>query len=102
MFECLIEQSKANEIYYFHHPTLRCERRRVCCSLSGWEDFVDVFRGNDLSASLLAVLEELDLELKSELALGVGEGGQSHSGVRVKDAVEGEAGSLNGVIVHLC
>ncbi len=79
-------------------------RRRPCfegmLSLSGGEDLVEVGSGHDLSAGLFAVLVELHLELEAVLALGVLEAGNDHLCVGEKDAVEGQAGSLDGVLVH--
>ena len=71
-------------------------------SLSCGEDFVEVVGGDVLSADLLAILVELHLVLEAVLAVGAeaGEGGGDHAGVREEDAVEGEAGSLDGVLVH--
>ena len=72
------------------------------CSLSGGEDLVEVVGVDILSAGLFAAIVELHLELHAELALGVGEAGEDHLGVGEKNAVEGQAGSLDGVLVHIC
>ena len=70
-------------------------------SLSSGEDFVDVLDGDVLSAGLFAALVELHLELEAVLAgVEAGEGRGNHSGVRQKDAVEGQTGSLDRVLVH--
>ncbi len=75
----------------------------VCIdSLSCGEDLVEVGGGDVLSADLLAILVELHLVLEAVLAVSAeaGEGWGDHAGVREEDAVEGEAGSLDGVLVH--
>ncbi len=71
-------------------------------SLSCGEDLVEVCGRNVLSAGLLATIIELHLELEAVLAVSAeaGESGGDHAGVGEEDAVEGEAGSLDGVLVH--
>ena len=49
------------------------------------------------SAVLVGLVLERDVEL---LGLGHGEASHNHLGVGVDDAVEGEAGSLDRVLVH--
>ena len=70
-------------------------------SLSYGEDLVDVGEVHVLSVGLFAALVELHLVLEAVLAhVGTGDGCSDHSGVREEDAVEGQTGSFNGVLVH--
>ena len=71
-------------------------------SLSCGKDLIEVLSGDDLSVDFLAGLVELHLISESVLVVTAeprvawGE----HAGVGQKDAVEGKAGSLDGVLVH--
>ena len=71
-------------------------------SLSRGEDLIEILSGDDFSVDLLAGIVELHLVPESVLVVtaepGVAWG--NHAGIGQQDAVEGEAGSLNGVLVH--
>ena len=71
-----------------------------CRSLSCGEDLINVLDGDVLSAGLFATLVELHLELEAVLS-GVDswEGACNHSGVGEEDAVEGQTGTLDGMLI---
>ena len=72
-----------------------------CSSLSCGEDLIDVLDRDVLSADLLSSLVELHLELEAVLGrVNIGEGVGNHSGVGEEDAVEGQTGALDGMLVH--
>ena len=71
------------------------------CSLSCGEYLINVLDRDVLSAGLFATLVELQLVLKAESSgVGSGEGIGNHSGVGEEDAVEGQTGTLDGMLVH--